>query len=1161
MKVKINKLPEGFALVDGKIVKKSMHGGSTGHQDSNYGLITNNLMYDDITNTYTSPFGNVNNTLNPINRNEANLEAERGETALTDMNNDGDFELYNIGGKRHSEGGTPLNLPPQSFIFSDTSSMKLNPSELAEMNIDSKKKITPADVSKKYQLNKYISILDDEHSDKISKNTAEYMLQKNKEYLSQLAFLQEAKKEFEDGVPLASYPYLQKQGVNPIEFSSEVENITKEQAELKAIMQLPIEVREKVMQLKAQVQQVQQEIKTNEENKVINDPEKLATRELEPNMRNPDQDTMPIAALKHGGSLAKYQNAGEFPIENPNDYLNMPTDNTSTAGLNIPNFNIPSSGYTQAPMEMAMMSANKNDKTVTNQNQISKLTDYNEEIKRLNKELADLSKKEREYLLQSNVSAGASQEENINNSSVEYWVNHIEAGYPPPSEPNQAYLQAYRQVYENKIETTINNEEEQLDNTLNKQETYLNNNNEELIKNLFNQIENEKDPYNNKKNMNFTNNDQLNYTDKSSPYYVGSSFAAGDTLETMNDGGELPKAQTGEELNESLNNNAFPIELGDGTVINNSIELARLKNTDPATYELILKAYEQNYNQVERNSVNVDERDIQTIENNYSGYDDWSSWYTAPEQKEYRNKRYEIYKTYIEDQKSGDSKFMKNNPDFTVLSEEDFHRMYSHHNKVADALNLKAQNDPLYRDDPNWDSQYKWIQDDTCTEEDIRAKRCKNYRGNVWRNTNENLGKNWYYNQEYNKLGLVDADGNPIAAFDENQGAHMQAAINSGAILSKMPNQDVNINTQQNIDTDQLDADANASKMSTYIGNDTLFNQESSSSETTDCANAAEIKAQCDEQGGTFVPYDVTTGEGCTCEGGLEEIDVPEIDTFTPPDPQFWLQDKMGLANALDAKMSLKKYYPWAPKYNENLLDPVFKDPEREIAAIGEQAVIAADTASAFSGPQRAAAVQAKAQGKAAAQIADTMNRVQSDNVTIANTVEAKNAEIKYKTQLLNNTELKKLYDNTVLTEQNYDNSLRKANAEITKQMQNMYTNAANTYNMNTLYPNFNTMPGTGGFIDIVDYNKFNQDPNYVSPGDATSQYAEFYRNMVLTGVPEDNIPNFNTWNKTYNGQTTNTDKDAVINSGYDNIARSGKELRLAKKSMALANFLKRTGR
>ena len=389
----------------------------------------------------------------------------------------------------------------------------------------------------------------------------------------------------------------------------------------------------------------------------------------------------------------------------------------------------------------------------------------------------------------------------------------------------------------------------------------------------------------------------------------------------------------------------------------------------------------------------------------------------------------------------------------------------------------------------------------------------------------------------------------------------MQAAINSGAILSKMDNQDFDINTKQNIDTDQLDADANASRMSSYIGNDTLFNVESAVTETTDCANAAQIKEECDQKGGTFIPYDPATGEGCTCESPLEELDVPDIDVTTPPDPQFWLQDKMGVANALDAKMSLKKYYPWAPKYNENLIDPVFKDPEREIAAIGEQAVIAADTASAFSGPQRAAAVQAKAQGKAAAQIADAMNRVQNDNVTIANTVAAKNAEIKYKTQLLNNNELKKLYDNTVLTEQNYDNSLRKANAEITKQMQNMYTNAANTYNMNTLYPNFNVMPGTGGFIDIVNPKEFNKDPNYRSSGDATDQYVEFYRNMVLDGIPEDNIPNFNTWNKNFNNQSTNTDSDAVMNSGYDNISRKGRELRLARSGMALNDFLKRTRR
>ena len=1162
MKVKINKLPEGFALVNGKVVKKSMYGGSTGQQDSSYGLITDNQIYDDIYNMSAEPFGNVNNTLGPVSRDEANLEAEKGETALTDMNDDGDFELYNISGKRHSEGGTPLNLPPQSFIYSDTASMKLNQSELAEMGIESKKKMTPADVSKKYQLNKYISILDDESSDKISKDTAEYMLQKNKESLSQLAFLQEAKKEFEDGVPLASYPYLQKQGVNPIEFSQEVENITREQAELKAMMQLPIEVREKVMELKAQVQNIQRQIEKTEENRVINDPEKLDDRQLETDMQTADMDTMPLANLEEGGELDKYQTRGEYDMPD----MFFPIDNTSISGMNIPNFNVPTQTYdgqpltSTTPLENAVLKTSNDDKTVTNQQQISKLTDFNEELKRLNAELAKLAKQERDLIIQTNLTNSESQQQNIDEATVEYWIKHIKDGNPPPSEPNAAYLEAYKQVYENRIENTISREEDELDNALDNQENYVNNNNEELM-NLFKKLQENQSPYAEKNNdLTFTDQSDLNYTDKTSPYYVGSSFATGDTLETMSEGGELPKAQTGGQLTESLNKNAFPIELGDGTIISNSIELARLKNTDPQTYQLILKAYAQNYNEVERKSVNVSERDIQTIQNNYDGYDSWSDWYMSPEQEAYRNKRYQIYKTYIEDQKKGDSKFLKKNPNFEPLSEEEFHRMYSHHNRVADALNQKAKDNPLYRDDPNWDSEFRWTKDDTCTADDIRNNRCKNYRGNVWRK-GERVGKNWYYNQEYNKLGLVDADGNPIDAFTEEEGAHMQAAINSGAILSKMPGQDFDINTNQNIDTDQLDADANASKMSSYIGNDTLFNVESAITETTDCANAAEIKAQCDEQGGTFIPYNPETGEGCTCQGGLQEIDVPDIDVTTPPDPEFWLQDKMGLANALDAKMSLKKYYPWAPKYNENLIDPVFKDPEREIAAIGEQAVIAADTASAFSGPQRAAAVQAKAQGKAAAQIADVMNRVQNDNITIANTVAAKNAEIKYKTQLLNNTELKKLYDNTVLTEQNYDNSLRKANAEITKQMQNMYTNAANTYNMNTLYPNFNVMPGTGGFIDIVNPKEFNKDPNYRSSGDATDQYVEFYRDMVLEGVPEDNIPNFNTWNKNFNNQSTNTDSDAVQNSGYDNISRRGRELRLARSGMALNDFLKRTRR
>ena len=141
-KIKIKRLPKGYKLANGEVIKTMALGG--------------------------------------VPRDKANLEAEKGETVLTDLDNDGAHELYNIGGNRHSEGGTPLSLPPQSFIFSDTAKMKFSTDELAELGLDSKKKQTPAWASKRFKLNKFIKNMDSEHSDKISDETSELMLDKNK---------------------------------------------------------------------------------------------------------------------------------------------------------------------------------------------------------------------------------------------------------------------------------------------------------------------------------------------------------------------------------------------------------------------------------------------------------------------------------------------------------------------------------------------------------------------------------------------------------------------------------------------------------------------------------------------------------------------------------------------------------------------------------------------------------------------------------------------------------------------------------------------------------------------------------------------------------------------------------------------------------------------
>ena len=194
-----NSLPKGFTIRDGKVIKTYAAGGAT-----------------------------VSNTLKPVDREAANLEAEKGEMVLTDTSGDGVFELYDVGGKRHNNGGTPLNLPDQSFVYSDTKGMLLTKDEMKALGIEQKKRITPAKAAKKFPLNKYIEILEDETSDKIAVETAEQMINKNKIMLSQIAFIQESKKDFENGLPLAAFPYLMSKGVDPQQFQAKIDEVNAE---------------------------------------------------------------------------------------------------------------------------------------------------------------------------------------------------------------------------------------------------------------------------------------------------------------------------------------------------------------------------------------------------------------------------------------------------------------------------------------------------------------------------------------------------------------------------------------------------------------------------------------------------------------------------------------------------------------------------------------------------------------------------------------------------------------------------------------------------------------------------------------------------------------------------------------------------------------------
>jgi hypothetical protein len=131
---------------------------------------------------------------------ESVLEAEGGETIYKP----GDQTFFRLNGPKHSQGGIELtgsqvnsktkDIP--SFIYSDTPSLKIKDKNILEhFGIAYKKSgVTPAEISKKYDLNKFKAILQDPNSDELARSTAQLMIDKNERRLAELATIQEKMK-------------------------------------------------------------------------------------------------------------------------------------------------------------------------------------------------------------------------------------------------------------------------------------------------------------------------------------------------------------------------------------------------------------------------------------------------------------------------------------------------------------------------------------------------------------------------------------------------------------------------------------------------------------------------------------------------------------------------------------------------------------------------------------------------------------------------------------------------------------------------------------------------------------------------------------------------------------------------------------------------------
>lgn len=176
----------------------------------------------------------VANTISAVPRNEANLEAEGGETVYGDINGDGMAEHLVIKGPRHSSGGVPLNLPDDTFIFSDTKSMKISDCKILSMfnKPCDKGGFTPATLAKQYDLSKYRKLLQDPDSGALERKTAEIMIRNYTMKLGALALAQEAKKGFPQGIPEVARPYMEANNIKDEDLIPEIEQEQSQQEEM-----------------------------------------------------------------------------------------------------------------------------------------------------------------------------------------------------------------------------------------------------------------------------------------------------------------------------------------------------------------------------------------------------------------------------------------------------------------------------------------------------------------------------------------------------------------------------------------------------------------------------------------------------------------------------------------------------------------------------------------------------------------------------------------------------------------------------------------------------------------------------------------------------------------------------------------------------------------
>jgi hypothetical protein len=999
-----------------------------------------------------------------VPRDEANLEAEGGETVYGDINGDGMPEHKIIKGPRHHSGGVPLKLPEDTFIFSDTRGMRIKDPEILAMfgKGGVNKSFTPAELAKQYDVQKYRAILEDPETDAIERKTAELMIKKYVVKLGCLALAQESMKGFPQGIPAVAKPCMEARGLTEQEILP-----NKEIAVLND--QLKKQMEEKEGKPENMLEGAQE---MNDGNPVAEPQEQEAAPQEEMEQPSPEemmryggmrrlrraQQGMEQMAPEQGGDqmgqvIQEVQAALERGAE-PSDvimsllqngvppegivqiFTQLGASQEQAVGLvqevmqqgqgggqeQMPQGQPSMEGEPMSEEEAMMMQQQQM------QQQAPPMAMYGMSMGGYDMPFFDVP----QAAYGMSMGAGMSQNyqgrpKKIPSSGSMFPLAKAQDGIEVPYDPawetdpakrtaalRRAYAQANRKGSGTKIYVL-------------------------------------KDGKRVEQKVSAKTHDKYSGTDLTSGWN-GNQVAAA-TFEAMkatfND--EKAKIAFGNQVRKTLAESKS--YKGKGGGYSDMYDDMGFKNKDGTPK----KAADLTNDEIVEKYLRMQERNLKTTTlgdkigvKGYGTYlyTDWKGELREMEDVDIDgdgvikpNSDEEGFKTMAK----------KANPNLTDAE------ITTMRTKIKDAglTSLSAASDQIglpmkstkgkankeYREEAYL--QQAGFQAADALMKDMSANPNK-YDEDTYTSLLGIASFNGY--DAYGKqVGVSDESGmgtvniSPIDAYYTNT---TQGEIQGHHDLSF---EDI----PPDVDPDCQCDDPNKPNYSKFKDADGKCTCTPPKDKPKDCP--------CKKSDGTEI--NMTPNADGTCPPCTED---ETIETPGPPS-EWWLQDTIKTTGAFGDMMGIKKHMPWAPGVDLETPRPVFLDPTRELGANAEQANIQTQGMAQFAGPQALSARSSGIQGQAAKNAADILSKYNNANVNIANQFEMKATDVRNQESMLKQASAQRLYDQNTVANQQFDNAKLAMRNNLRNQYTSAITNRWKTDALNQMYPNYQVSPGVGG--------------------------------------------------------------------------------------------------